>query len=378
MRNGSLPWKPGLKAKADNLADAFAAYSQNDIASAVEAELRTRMENFTSGIRKYQTAPRRDARTPDPVHTIGTTRLLDFGTETGTATDAPPLLIIPSLVNRYTVLNLENGQGFIRTLADNGFRPYVVDWDAPGPEEKTFDLSDYVTNRLEPLLAFVCQHSGKPHVGLMGYCMGGLLALALASRKPEQTSTLTLLATPWDFHADHRIQVKMLATMMPQLNILIDTLGELPVDVLQALFTSLDPWLALEKFQRFARMDPESIPARSFVDLEDWLNDGVALAGPVARECLTHWYVENRPVRNLWAIEGSEILPGNISIPTISFIPEHDHIVPPASAQALADAIPGAEAVNVPSGHIGMVAGSTARDALLTPLIAWLKKNQRQ
>lgn len=331
------------------------------------------MADFTAGVGKYQSAPRCKLSPPPLVHTIGSTRLLDFGTES--RADAPALLIIPSLVNRYTVLDLENGQSFLRMLASNGFHPFVVDWDAPGPEEKIFGLSDYITQRLEPLLAVILQQTGNKPVGLIGYCMGGLLALALASRNPDHAGSLSLLATPWDFHTGHMAQVKMLSAMMPQLNLLIDTLGELPVDVLQAMFTSLDPWLTLEKFQRFARMAPDSASAQSFVDLEDWLNDGVALAGPVAKECLTEWYVDNRPAKNTWAVDGTPVLPAEASLPTIAFIPQNDHIVPPASAQALADAIPGSDAIAVPSGHIGMVAGRAASESLHAPLVAWLKKN---
>src|SRR5262249_58581239 len=71
---------------------------------------------------------------------------------------------------------------------------------------------------------------------------------------------------------------------------LLEALGELPVDVIQALFAALDPSLALRKFLGFAGLDPASDRARQFVALEDWLNDGVPLAAPVARECIGQWY----------------------------------------------------------------------------------------
>jgi len=287
------------------------------------------------------------------------------------------VLIVPSLVNRYGVLDLDNGNSLIHTLAAQDFHPYVVDWDAPGPEEKSFDLTAYVTSRLEPLLAIVHERAGRQPIGLVGYCMGGLLALALAARQPDRIGTLTLLATPWDFHTGHKAQVHMLTAMMPQLEALIDLLGELPVDILQAMFTSLNPWLTMEKFQRFARMDPDSPHARSFVSLEDWLNDGVSLAGPTARECLQEWYVENRPLKGQWEIAGTAVLPSHIQTPALSIIPARDHIVPPESAQALASALPLSDTINVDAGHIGMVAGRRAKRMLHDPLIAWLKKNQQ-
>ena len=60
----------------------------------------------------------------------------------------------------------------------------------------------------------------------------------------------------------------------------------LPVELLQSLFFMLDPFLAQRKFVRFAALDPTGAEARSFVALEDWINDGVPLPIGVARECL--------------------------------------------------------------------------------------------
>ena len=115
-----------------------------------------------------------------------------------------------------------------------------------------------------------------------------------------------------------------------------DSLGELPVDLLQALFAALDPSLALRKFLAFAALDPDSERARQFVALEDWLNDGVPLAASVARECLGQWYGENATARGAWRLSGRAVLPQRIKLPSLAVIPDQDRIVPPGSALALA------------------------------------------
>ncbi len=118
-------------------------------------------------------------------------------------------------------------------------------------------------------------------------------------------SSLILLATPWDFHAERgdlaRLMPKMAEPWLP----LIDKLGELPVDALQAMFFGLDPFMVIRKFCNFAHLDPNSARAREFVALEDWLNDGVPLAAAVARECVVGWYGENTPGRGVWEIAGA-------------------------------------------------------------------------
>ena len=114
------------------------------------------------------------------------------------------------------------------------------------------------------------------------------------------------------------------------------------------------------------------IPGARFVTLEDWANDGVPLAGPVARECLIGWYVLNRPARGEWRIAGEPVDPGAVTVPTLVVVPERDRIVPPASAGALAEAIPGARRMTPPAGHVGMVVGVGAESALWRPLAEWL------
>ena len=130
--------------------------------------------------------------------------------------------------------------------------------------------------------------------------------------------------------------------LLPLLEPLLQATGTLPVDALQALFAALDPAGIGEKYRAFARLDPDSPRRAAFVALEDWLNDGVPLAAPVARECLAGWYGANTPARGDWRIAGEVVAPQALRLPAFLAIPARDRIVPPASALALAAAMPGA------------------------------------
>jgi poly(3-hydroxyalkanoate) synthetase len=109
------------------------------------------------------------------------------------------------------------------------------------------------------------------------------------------------------------------------------------------------------------------------VALEDWLNDGVPLAAPVARECLGGWYGRNEPARGAWRVAGEVVEPRRLDCPVFVALPQRDRIVPPASASAI---VPGLRQVKVheaAAGHIGMAAGSGAEAALWRPLLSWLR-----
>lgn len=328
-----------------------------------------RLEDFVRGVRAYQNHPfRRALAAPPPVWRRGAATLLDYG---GTG---PVALFVPSLINRAYILDLAADRSVMRAAAEHA-HVFLLDWGEPGAAEKSFTATDYVEGVLIPALEEVKDLTGEPP-RLVGYCMGGTLAVAPAVLRPDLVSALALLAAPWDFFADTEASRVMLGFSRPMIEVMLGAEGVASVDLLQAMFASLDPTLTGRKFRRFAALDPASDEAQRFVALEDWLNDGVPLAAPVARECLFEWYGENTPARRQWKIGGQVIDPSRIACPALAFLPASDRIVPPASARALADAIPGAEKRTVDLGHIGMVAGASAPQAVHAPLGRWLKTPQ--
>jgi polyhydroxyalkanoate synthase len=370
-----LPWRPEFALQGGSLSLALNAQlnpnapKSDSFDAALDAELTRRAALFLEGVERYRRHPyRRNLEEPPLLWQDGTTRLLDYRPRGG-----PPVLVVPSLINRAYILDLAPDQSLLRYLADQGLRPLLLDWGAPGEEERCFDVGDYITQRLEPAAEIARQAAGMAPV-VLGYCMGGLLALALAARRPELVTALALLATPWRFHAERAEQARLLGVLAEPIAKSYAALGEVPVDVLQALFAAQDPLLTLRKFSRFAEMETDSAAAHGFVALEDWLNDGVPLSIPVARECLGGWYGEDRPGRGRWQVDDTPIHPHDIEIPALVVVPAQDRIVPPATAAALADELPLAERWTPSLGHIGMIVARDAPRAVWEPLGAWLAR----
>ena len=359
----SMPWNAASPRSTEAAAIRAALAGQADaFPQAVLEEALRQDRALIAGIAAYRRHPfRRDLPDPPALWTEGETRLLDFG---GTG---PTVLFVPSLVNRAHVLDLAPGHSMLRWLAAEGMRPLLLDWGWPGEVERSFTLTDYIAGRLERALA-----AAPSRVVLAGYCMGGLLTLAAAQRRPERVAALALLATPWDFHAADAAQAATVGRLRPLLEPLMTASGALPVDALQVLFALLDPFGVSAKYRSFASLDPTSARAGLFVALEDWLNDGIPLAAPVARECLEGWYGANTPARGTWRVAGLPVDPGAIRMPSFVAVPTRDRIVPPESARPLAAAITGATLLEPGAGHIGMAAGSTAERALWRPFREWV------
>ena len=357
--NGGCPaWSQSPEALA-----AFASAMAGLAAGAPPPERHDRLADaaLIAGIAAYRRHPWR-RRQPDPpaLWQEGDSRLLDFGGA------GPAILFVPSLVNRASVLDLEGDRSMLRHLAGAGLRVLLLDWGWPGERERGFSLTDYIAGRLERALIA----AGGPVI-LAGYCMGGLLAVAAAQRRPDLVSALALLATPWDFHAGDPARARALARLAPLLEPAMAFAGALPIDAIQLLFALLDPDGIGAKYRAFASLDQTSPAAARFVELEDWLNDGVPLAAPVARACMAGWYGANAPARGEWLVAGTPVDPATLRLPCFVAVPAQDRIVPPETALPLAAMIDGAVLHRPAAGHIGMVAGARAATALWRPLRDW-------
>lgn len=375
-----LPWKPELKERAESLLTELEAYHPDDVAQALDRVAFERHADFHDGVRAYQRHPYhrprdRDRKDLPIIWEEGSTRVYDYGPTAGNkaAETGDVILLVPSLVNRGYILDLNEKRSFARYLAKCGYRPLLVEWGYPGMDEANFGLDDYVAGRLVTILQDVADINGGP-VPVVGYCMGGVLALAATLVDPAQVSKLILLATPWDFMAAGPTQSRIAAAFAPSLPQMLAIHDTLPVDVLQSLFASLDPFMIGEKFRRFQTMATDSAKAHDFVALEDWLNDGVPLPRRVAVDCLIGWYVENRPAKGQWQIDDIDINPADLSCPVLTVIPENDRIVPPESAQALFEACPEdlRTELHPSAGHIGMMVGSRAEKSTWKPVVDWL------
>lgn len=326
-----------------------------------------RLADFYRGIKAYRCHPyRRDNRQRPTVWKRGTCRLHDYGPEEGW-----PLLVVPSLINRSYILDLMQGASLLRFLSDNGIRPLLLDWGDGATPDKHLTLDELILERMGSAFDWLRHVTGKRPV-VLGYCMGGTLATALACLREDQMAGLALLATPWEFD-DESSRVATPVSRLHTLESSIGIIGGAPVDLLQTLFAEADPLTVPRKFARFANMPSTSKAAYRFVAIEDWLNDGVALNAEVAAECFIAWYGSNAPARGAWRIDGCPVRPERLDLPTCLAMPERDRIVTPRSALSLAGILSRRQLIRPKGGHVSMVAGNNAKMTLWDPLLLWLK-----
>ncbi len=317
---------------------------------------RDRLARVLAGLRRYQAAPVATPRPARPVVAqIGGVTLRDFG-GSGRA-----VVVVPSLINPPSVLDLAPGNSLLDGLAARGLRPLLVDWG----ETEPLGLAALMETRLVPLIAGL----GVP-VALAGYCLGGTLALGAAAMLAPRVSRLALLATPWHFDGYDTAARDGLARWWAGAGPLAASLGALPMDLLQPAFWELDSASLAAKYEKFAGL-PAGPEAEAFVTLEDWSNTGQPLSLAAARGLAEDLFAADQPGRGAWQIAGTGVDPARIRIPILDVVAGRDRIVPPGAALST-------RGIGTPqlldAGHVGMVVGGRAPGLLWDPLAAWLRE----
>lgn len=274
-------------------------------------------------------------------------------------------MFVPSLINSPNILDLTEGSSLLRWMAGQGSRPLLVDWGDPSPSlDPTLDVAGHVTELLLPLLAQL----GQP-VHLIGYCLGGTMALAAAMQ--VRLLSLTMIASPWRFSGFGEQSRAEIASLWRAARPSAESLGVVPMEVLQTGFWRLDPARTVAKFEAFGRLAPDSEQARSFVALEDWANGGAPLSFGAGCELFDHMVGADVTGSGRWRVGDAIVDPGALAVPNLEFVSLHDRIVPAASSAHLRNRH------LLGLGHVGMIVGSRAREQLWEPLAAHLSQAQQ-
>lgn len=339
--------------------------------AALQEEAKSRASSLLSGVFRYVDSPyQRDTKEAPVIWQKGNARLLDYGINVAAKANQPIVLFIPSLINRYYILDLEEERSLLRFLAAQDIYPLVLDWGKPGDFERDFSCGDYVTEILSPAIDFI-HHTARQKIILAGYCMGGVLALAATKLRSRLVSGLALFATPWNFYCKEFSPFIIDKNWMGTIESLIESKQELPADMIHSLFYLTDPWIFEQKFRRFSTLQPDSRAARDFIALERWVNDGVPMTAKVAKDCLIGWAQQNNLHNNDWLVGGKVVNPSTITLPSFIAIPKNDHVVPYDCAIALAQSMPHARLIHPGAGHVGMIVGTSAKRELWQPFSEW-------
>jgi len=283
-----------------------------------------------------------------------------------------PVFIVYALINRPYILDLQPDRSVIRRLLEAGFEVYLVRWGEPSLLDTTLGLADYVCRYLDNCVDAVREESGVADVHLLGYCMGGTLAIMYTALFQERVRTLSLMATPIAFDGTNGILEQWVQYYDPET--VSDTYGNVPAELLAAAFAMMEPVENLiGKYVRFFENVENEAFVENFARMERWTWDGVDVAGAVYREFIDEIYRENNLIEGELTLDGERVDPGDVEVPMLQIVGEYDHIVPPESSKPFNDAVASDDArlIEFSAGHIGISVSSKAHANLWPDVCEW-------
>jgi polyhydroxyalkanoate synthase subunit PhaC len=317
------------------------------------------------------------APTPkDTLHRDGTAALYRFRGREAEAGERLPLLLVPSMINRWYVLDLREGASMAAALTAAGIDTFCLDWGTPEDEDRYLTWSD-VLARLGRAVRAVRRATGAPRVGLLGYCMGGTLAGIWSALNPDLVAALVNVAGPFDFS-----KAGFLGEMVDARYFdaeAIAAAGNVSPQQMQAGFTALRPTTQISKWIGLLDRGLDPAAVTSFQALEAWAGDNIPFPGAAYATYIGELYQQNLLVQGKHYVGGKRADLGNIRCPVLTVVADRDAICPPASATALNEHSGSIdqEVLTVAGGHVGAVVGGKAPKVLYPALASWLGKRLR-
>jgi len=287
----------------------------------------------------------------------------------------PPILLVPSLINRWYVLDLRPGASLVEALVGAGLDVWLLDWGIPEAEDRYLDW-DAVLRRLGRAVRRVLRETASPGLALLGYCMGGTLAAIHAAQHPGPLTALVTLAAPIDF-AEGGMLRRMVDPAWFDADAIADA-GNVAPSQMQAGFTALRPTLEAAKLASLPDLAADPRARDAFLALEAWASDNIPFPGEAYRRYIGELYQGNQLVAGTHRANGAPVSLVAITCPVLAITASRDAICPPAAATALLRHVGSTDtsALEVPGGHVGAVVGSRAAKEMYPALIRWLESRQ--
>jgi polyhydroxyalkanoate synthase len=310
------------------------------------------------------------APTPrDVVATEGTARLLRFR---GKGAPGVPLLLVPSMINRWYVLDLRAGASLAAALVDGGIDTWCLDWGIPEDEDRHRSWTD-VLDRLARMIRRVKRETGAAKVGLLGYCMGGTLSAIHTALHNDDVALLVDLAGPIDFSKGGMLR-RMVDPRWFDADAVADA-GNVAPSQMQAGFAALRPTLELAKAMSFPDLAGDPKAQTAYRALDAWASDNIPFPGEAYRTYIRDLYQANGLVERSHHVRGKLVDLKRITCPALAIVADRDAICPCDSATALVEHVSSTDThvLRVAGGHVGAVVGSRAARDMYPALVEWLR-----
>jgi polyhydroxyalkanoate synthase len=240
-----------------------------------------------------------------------------------------PLLIVPSWIMKYYILDLSSHNSLVRYLVGQGHTVFMISWKNPGPDDRELGMKDYL--KLGPLAALDVVSGICPKVGInaVGYCLGGTLlsiaAAKLARDNDTRLNCVTLLAAETDFEEPGELRLFIDEGELAYLEDIMWDQGYLDGKQMGGSFALLNSrdlvWSRMvHDYLMGVRQSPN--------DLMAWNADTTRMPYRMHTEYLKSLYLNNDLAHGAYRVDGRPVALTDIRAPLFVVGTVKDHVSP--------------------------------------------------
>jgi polyhydroxyalkanoate synthase len=240
-----------------------------------------------------------------------------------------PVLVVPSWIMKYYILDLTPEDSLVKYLVDQGHTVFMVSWRNPGAADRQLSLDDYlqcgVLDAVEAVQA-LCPDAG---IHAAGYCLGGTLlamgAAVLGGRKDTALKTVSILAGQVDFEEPGELGLFMDESQVAFLEDLMAESGYLDGRRMAGAFQLINSkdlvWSKLLHEYLMGAHTPMT-PMRA------WNADATRMPARMHSEYLRRLYLDNQLAQDAYRFDGQHVTLRAIHAPLFVVATERDHVSP--------------------------------------------------
>jgi polyhydroxyalkanoate synthase subunit PhaC len=288
-----------------------------------------------------------------------------------------PILLVFALMNRPYILDLRPGHSFVEFMIQHGYDVYLLDWGAPGIEDKNLKFDDYTLEYMPRAIRRMKEVSGSSEFSLLGWCIGAILTTIYAALRPDDgLRNLILLTAPLDFSKKENITfARWVDERYFDVDKVLGMFGNMPPEMIEYGAKALKP---VENYiGNYLRLwdnldNPQVIDA--WHAMNTWVTDNISLAGGAFRQLVVDLYRNDRLMQGTLTIRGEQVNLSHLRANLLTVIADADHITPPCQSESVMVKVGSTDktALRIPGGHIGIMAGSGASKRTWPQIDQWL------
>jgi polyhydroxyalkanoate synthase subunit PhaC len=283
-----------------------------------------------------------------------------------------PVLVSFAMLNRHDVLDLQPDRSLMKKFLDEGLDVYIMDWGYPTKADRYLTMEDYIDGYMNGAVDFIRKSHGIQKINKMGICQGGTFSTIYASLYPEKLNSLTVYVAPFDFSTDKCMLFKW--TKHIDVDTMVDSLGVIPAELLNAGFGMLKPSADISKYFGVMDMLGDEDKIMNFLRMEHWKADCPDIAGEMYRKYIKDLFRDNKLIIGKFELGGRNVDLKKLTMPFLNIYATEDNIIPNESTIAIQDKIGSKdkELYAFPGGHIGVFVGSKSQKELAPKVAKWV------